>query len=350
MGKILVIVSMKENLKTTIDLSHTNIPNPLIREKDLLKYFRDSSMYIDADTRNELCTEISKWLKVPTNLILLGNGIAELIEIITYWIPKGKIIIYAPTFIFYERCAKKYHRNYEILNWVWEKDMLDIRKKLKEEPSLIWITNPNSPTGHYLVLSTIEYVLNTTNAIIAIDESFVEFGEKSLIELAISSNRIIVLRTFSKAFGLAGVRIGYCISNEKTIRELSKIIEPMTTSRLGVVLAKECITNYLNEYKLVWACTISSLEIFKNSLKSNLYHILSGKCNFLCLRFNLHCDAVLFNKLCLEEKITVGTGWNGEFSGDSSNLIRITLPSPDSFQESIKRFERIKQSFEKLTA
>jgi histidinol-phosphate aminotransferase len=102
----------------------------------------------------------------------------------------------------------------------------EIIKEAKEPGSVLIICSPNNPTGTFMIKKDIEEVINSSNGLVIVDEAYIQFGGESVIKLINKYNNLIILRTFSKVFGLAGLRIGLMISNKEIITELSKVKLP----------------------------------------------------------------------------------------------------------------------------
>ena len=134
-----------------------------------------------------------------------------------------------------------------------------IYKSLDKKTSLVIISNPNSPTGTYIKIKEIEQILKKAKKFkikVLLDEAYFGFSKKSAISLIKKYNNLIILRTFSKAYGLAGLRVGYAISNTTNIKQLNNTKPMYEINSLGILAAtillqdKKIKTNYINETKL----------------------------------------------------------------------------------------------------
>jgi len=108
---------------------------------------------------------------------------------------------------------------------------------------LIFLCNPNSPTGNPMPLSEVEKIARETDATVAVDEAYYEFYGKSAIGLTEKHDNLVVCRTFSKAFSMAGVRVGYLVAGRKTVEQLNVIRPPNSLSVVSIMLAEAALAN-----------------------------------------------------------------------------------------------------------
>lgn len=97
----------------------------------------------------------------------------------------------------------------------------------KDKPQLIFLCYPNNPTGDYFDEAKILDLINNFNGIIAVDEAYFEFGGKTLAGCFSDYPHVVVIRTFSKIFSLAGLRVGYAIGHEDVIKQRTKLSYPI---------------------------------------------------------------------------------------------------------------------------
>ncbi len=204
---------------------------------------------------------------------------------------KSKIITLSPTFGMVDVYSKLFHVNQIKINYN-KKLQLNTEKlinSIKPNISLIILANPNSPTGTVIDKKTILKILNKAkknNIPVLLDEAYAGFYNISYIKLIQKYDNLIILRTFSKSFGLAGLRVGFLTANSKIIKEIYKF-KPMYEINSAAVKAvlffqknKKYVTQYVKETKKGKSffekhCTnlgIKYLETF-----ANFIHIKLGK-------------------------------------------------------------------------
>jgi len=180
------------------------------------------------------------------NRIIIGNGSNELLElIIRSFLSQGQEVIQAfPTFLFYEKIVigaggkliSVPLRNFKI-------DLNAILKAVTPDTKLIFINNPNNPTGSTLSMDEMKGFLKSLpgDIVIVLDEAYIEFvtdkAAANGLELLEDYPRLILLRTFSKIYGLAGLRIGYGFSSEEIIEYMNRVRQPFNVNLLAQVAA-----------------------------------------------------------------------------------------------------------------
>lgn len=158
----------------------------------------------------------------------------------------------------------------------------------EKEPSLVYICNPNNPTGNFHKASYIKHLLEAfPETLFLIDEAYCEFAEASAKDLTLNHGNILVTRTLSKAFALANFRVGYLISSEENIRSIGKIRNPKnlgTISQEAAIAALEDVAYmkaYVAEVHKGQDYFIKASEKFANH-----YKVFPSRGNFNLLRFS----------------------------------------------------------------
>jgi len=179
----------------------------------------------------------------PEN-IAVGNGADELISDLIKLFEGDYVVVTAPTFGMYEFYAKLNEIPVvEVpLNEGFIMNGDEIAEKA-EKASIVFIASPNNPTGNVQPREEILKVLDTGVAVV-VDEAYVEFSGKSCIDLLDQYENPIILRTFSKAFSLAGARVGYMLASEEIVDALYRIKSPFSLNVLTMITAKVMLNNY----------------------------------------------------------------------------------------------------------
>ena len=187
----------------------------------------------------ELKSVLAKVKSVAPENIFLGNGSDEVIDLIyrTFANPgKDKVIICPPTYGMYEVSANI--NDVEIINIPllpnFQLDKQAIFETIEQDPAvkLIFICSPNNPTGN--LIEGIEVVIQKFNGIVVVDEAYIDFSPESSKAQSINQyNNLIVLQTLSKAWGLAGTRVGFAFAQSDIIALLNKIKPPYNISTLN---------------------------------------------------------------------------------------------------------------------
>ena len=282
---------------------------------------------------NSLMEKIAEFYKIKNDEILLSRGSTEAIDIIirTFCIPNNdKILISPPTFDMYRFFAKANsistieaplsEENNFTLN------METLIKKITEDTKIIFLSSPNNPCGSSIKNEEIKMLLKAVESkvIVVVDEAYVEFSStKSMIKEINNYNNLIVLRTLSKAFALAGARCGAMISSKEGIQFLKKIQPPFcfptpivnhieaVLSSNGIKSAYSKIQNIITERKLL-KNRIQTLDCVDKVWESDGNFLLTRFKNIDIVKKNLEKESILIGILkdnLLKDcaRITVGT-------------------------------------------
>jgi histidinol-phosphate aminotransferase len=231
------------------------------------EYTGEANVLLDAN-ENSLGSPLTKWYnrypdpyqkKVKEKLafikqikpeqILLGNGSDECIDILfrTFCEPgKDNIIICPPTYPMYEVGANI--NNIEIKSAPllpnFQLNVAHIEQLVNEHTKIIWICSPNNPTGNSIDRIDIETILNHFDGLVVIDEAYINFSkQKSFAQSLVDYPNLVVLQTLSKAWGLAGLRLGMCFADEVIIKYMNKVKAPyninIVTQELALTALEE---------------------------------------------------------------------------------------------------------------
>lgn len=192
----------------------------------------------------------ARFLGVPAECVMMGNGSNELIYTIFLAALRRNrsVLIPAPSFSLYEKVAALLEA--DVLKVAMKPDLkFNVGEILEEaersRPNLIVLSTANNPTAQSLSLEEIEEIASQVRSLVLVDEAYIEFSkQQSALKLVSEYGNVIALRTFSKAFALAGIRIGFAISNPVLVAELLKPKIPFATNRLAEIALIKILDNY----------------------------------------------------------------------------------------------------------
>jgi histidinol-phosphate aminotransferase len=225
---------------------------PYSSARDEFKDFDKEMIFLDANEnpfetnvnrypdpqQRELKTILSKQKNIPTNQILLGNGSDEVLDLIfrAFCEPAiDNIITLPPTYGMYSVLANLNDiENREVLlDPDFQPNLDEISKTADKRTKLLFICSPNNPSGNLIAFEEIFQLLNTFKVIVVIDEAYIDFANaESWIEKLNDFPNLIVTQTLSKAYGLAGIRLGICYASTEIITVLNKIKPPYNINKL----------------------------------------------------------------------------------------------------------------------
>lgn len=222
------IPDIKENTIINANESPYNILDFPAVKQSFLQYLDTMPLYHYPDGyATPLRAALAAYVDRPADNILVGNGGDEIISLIcnTFLNENDTVLVHTPTFDIYGIDAEILGANVvtvpDLPGYVRDRD--GFLAKIKEiQPKITFLCNPNNPTGEILPLSYVEKVIQTAEQVVVIDEAYLEFsGQDSIITKLDQYDNVIVIRTLSKAFGLAGARLGYGVAQKELIEALS---------------------------------------------------------------------------------------------------------------------------------
>lgn len=278
----------------------------------------------------ELKKALAAKQKVSPSQISIGNGSDEIIDHIIriFCVPgQDNIITLPPTFRMYGVAAAINEVvNQEVyLTADFQADIAAIEKVITPLTKAIFLCSPNNPTGNLLRRKDVEQLLDMFNGILVIDEAYIDFTtEKSFLDLLSEHNNLIILQTLSKAWGLAGLRIGIAYADAAIINILNKVKMPYNVSDVAQELAQRALLhgNVVDQ----WIQQIrDQRSILSDLLKkfSFVNKVFDSDANFLLVRVD---DAAALYQFLLSEKIVVR---NQSSQPLLENCLRITIGTPE---------------------
>jgi histidinol-phosphate aminotransferase len=289
----------------------------------------------------ELKERISRIKGVPPQNIFLGNGSDEIIDLLfrAFCNPgKDSVILLPPTYGMYEVSAnindvfiKKVHLTND-----FALDLESISEVADDLTKLIFICSPNNPTGNSVDREDVEIILNNFNGIVVVDEAYINYSkQRSFISELTEYPNLVVMQTLSKAWGLAGARIGMCFASEEIVSVLNKIKPPYNIGLPSQELALKALDHVelVNERIKV---TVREREmLFKQlALLPYVMRIYPSEANFLLVRVT---DASALYSFLINRGIIVRDRSKVELC---EGCLRITVGTPE---ENIQLLRTLKE-------
>ena len=204
-------------------------------------------------TTSELISEIAKRNIVNSNNILTAAGSTEILDLVLLFAAheKGSFIIANPTYDYWTYPSEKLglSRISVPLDANKKYDLSAMLNAIKSDTRLIYICNPNNPTGTICKRDELVNFINEVpkKIIVLVDEAYIDFTrQQSLTNLVLENKNLIIAKTFSKMYGLAGARIGYAVAHETTINQISELISGSNSS-FSVVSAAGALASLKDE-------------------------------------------------------------------------------------------------------
>lgn len=233
--------------------------------------------------------KLSDFLKVSIENVMVGNGSGELIQIIVNGLieEKDKVILPIPTFPLYEKILQQ--KKVEIIKVYLDKktfslDLDIVKRHFVENPKLIIISNPNNPTGNFLLKEEDLDKLKDFPGFILIDEAYYEFSGLSFINYIKKIPNLIILRTFSKAFSAAGIRLGYLIAKSEVVEFLNNYRLPYNINIFSQVAGEKLLDKWFVLKDKIELIKKERDRVYKEMEKISNIEIYPSDTNFILFR------------------------------------------------------------------
>lgn len=237
--------------------------------------------------------KIGQLKRLEPNQIFLGNGSDEAIDIVfrTFCTPgQDNVITLPPTYGMYKVCADI--NDIEVrevpLTSSYQIDTASVLATIDKHTKVIWICSPNNPTGNAIYSKDIIQIINSFSGIVVIDEAYIDFApDKSFTQKLKDYPNLILLQTFSKAWGMAGLRLGMAFACEKIIQLFNKVKYPYNVNQLSQEKALEALRSLLNKETMVEEILTQRAWLEEELAKlSYVVKIHPSDANFLLVKMN----------------------------------------------------------------
>lgn len=317
----------KKRLEKIIDFSANINPLglPLQVKRIICENFNRILHYPDPQARG-ITRAISQYWGIKEENILLGNGSIELIYLIAFCFKPKTTLIPAPTFSEYERAVRTVKSKIKILN-LKEADGFRCNISGIGSSDMSFFCNPNNPTGN-LLFETGGIIDKLPVKLVVIDEAFMDFlpdqKDHTLIDRAVKSKKIVVLRTFTKFFALPGLRIGYLLACKEIVNKLKKYQPPWSVNSLAQQAGQMILIDngYIRKtYELI---AKERDFLFKQIAKIEGLNAYPSFTNFILVKIeNKNMTSIYLEKKLMKYNILIRNCAN--FKGLSNKFIRIAV-------------------------
>jgi histidinol-phosphate aminotransferase len=292
------------------NLVRNNIRNlkPYSSARDEFK--GEANIFLDAN-ENSLGSPLLKWYnrypdpmqwkikeklsvikQVPVDQIFLGNGSDEPIDLLFRCFCEpgvDEVIVFPPTYGMYEVSANinNVHLSKVPLTKEFQLDLEALELAIKPHSKIIWICSPNNPSGNSIDRQDIEMVLNNFDGLVVVDEAYINFSrQKSLVTDLADYPNLVVLQTLSKAWGLAGLRVGMAFASAEIVGYLNKVKPPYNISEPVQELALKALDEIGQVNDMILQLVEARKQLEQDFVKSpQVVKIFPSDANFLLVEF-----------------------------------------------------------------
>ena len=344
------------NIDTLVRDNVKNMSSYSSARDDYKNEFNKNLIYLDANEspfingvnrypdnkHTELKNVVSKIKNVNVNQVVFGNGTDEILDLIVrvFCNPyEDKIITLPPTYGMYDVIANTNGvENIEIpLKSDFSIDKNEILKLSSKTTKILFLCSPNNPTGNSFDTNDLTDLIKGFNGVVVVDEAYIDFSSKqSLISLINDNNNLIITQTMSKAYGMAGIRLGMGFSNEKIINYLNKIKPPYNVNTLTENKAIEELSR-LEELKSNIRIVLNQKKVLISFLEKLDFveKIYKSDANFLLVKVD-NAD-LRYNQL-LNKGVVVRNRSNQPLC---QNCLRITIGTKNENKSLIKTLNQL---------
>lgn len=328
--------------------SNTNILGPSPKVLDAIKNELSNVNHYPDPEAKVIKEKLSEKLCVDTRNLLVGNGSAEIIDLINRaYIKNGdEVLLGYPSFPKYEISARIHAANVKAIPMLNNEHDLDkIAVNISSKTKIIYIDNPSNPVGTAKtkkdIISFIEKV--PENLIIVLDEAYLEFNNpKEHLDYSqlIKKKNVLIMRTLSKAYGIAGLRIGYLIGNSSLISYVNKVREVFNVNSLALSAGIAAINDNDHLIKNL-ILTQQQKEYFYKKLDQLNYCYIKSKTNFILI--NTERDLGEVDNFLLRHGIIIRPI---RLNGSKSGYIRVTIGKPEENKYLIEILSNISKAIQ----
>ena len=304
------------------------------------------SKYPDSKSK-DLRKEISKIYNCNFDKIICGSGSDEIIQMICqlYLNPSDEVIVSEYSFLMYRIYAKiakakvifSKEKNFKV-------SVVEIIKKVSKKTKIVFLANPNNPTGTYLNKTELLELRKKLNKkiLLVLDDAYFEYMQnkdyKSSLDIFRNKNNVIILRTFSKIYGLAALRVGWGHGPKKIIDAMNMIKPPFNVNQTAQIAARNALKdkNFIKrsiEHNIIWANKVktflNNLNIITNKISANFFLLNFDKSKFSAI--------YVLKKLELKGIILRST----EEGYNMKNKLRLTIGSAKENEKFINEMKNI---------
>lgn len=340
-----------DEVKRELGLSHVvklaSNENPLGPSPKAVKAVQAAaqSMHLYPDASgHELKTAIADRFSVSKENVLLGNGSDELIHLIglVFLAPGDNMVVGDPTFVRYQAAAElaEIELRKVSLDSEWRHDLTAMAAACDARTKLVFVADPHNPTGTTVGKAAIEQMLEALppTTTLVLDEAYFEYGELGDAPdgraLVLDGRRVIALRTFSKAYGLAGIRVGYGFASADIVDAIDRAREPFNVNSLAQVAAIAALDDaeHLDRSRAINAEGIRRIaaEVGKAG-----YSTVPSNANFVCIKLGRDAGPVF--QALLRKGVIVRSGDPLGMPG----YIRVSIGTEDEVSEFLEAFSTV---------
>ena len=288
------------------------------------------------DRCDDVREKLSKLLNKTSEELLIGNGSSELIDyVMKAYLEFDEVVVsISPSFAMYKIYTiinKGKYEDYPLENMEYLNVEGFIQFIKDKKAKLIFLSNPNNPTGSIIPKEDIRKIVSSVDGMVILDEAYIEFTDYPLEDWTREFKNLIVLRTFSKAIALAGIRLGYMIAHKEVIDYINRVRAPYNVNSLTQKMAIKALENLDTIY-----ANIKSIKSERARVREQLdkmgYRTFPSWTNFIFFYGGEGLAKALLKKGVLIR----------DFGGDLEGYYRVTIGTPKENNGFLQSIQEVK--------
>ncbi len=344
-GKSIAEISEQYNIPADAIIKLGSNENPLgpapAAVRAIIEHANEVSIYPDSDASG-LCDALSGYTGYPGANIVASAGMDGVIDTLMRMLMPGVAIIPVPTFSYYAISARTHHGTpvFVSRDENFGFDPQAIISQVTDETRVIFLCSPNNPSGNLVPESDLRTILegcgdcNGCDAVVFLDEAYVEFAGTSMIHLVRDYDNLVVGRTLSKAFGLAGLRVGYAVMPEQMRDEYLGYATPFSVSSLA---AEAGIAALGDDAHLKQS--VKLVRDGRRMLMAIPFKVYPSEANFVLVDVSPHRSGGVCDLLARKGIIVRDCS---SFRGAGDALVRVSIGTPEQNERVVDAFSEFK--------
>ncbi len=336
----------KDNFEVKINLAGNESPFDLpdkiksefkkeFEKRDINRYPEIYSEELHQTIADYLSRELKK--EVSIEEVAAGNGSDELLDmLIRTFVETGDVVLsQAPTFSMYEYFTRLSGGLYKEIPLNDQFKFEILKEKIDEfKPKIIFLCSPNNPTGEVIDKDLILKLADYFSGLVLVDEAYADFSNEDLMQEVSDYSNLAVTRTFSKAFGLAGIRLGYIYGSKALIEELKKVLKPYNLNSLTDIIGCLILKNDEIIKQRIELIKSERARVFAQLADYDYWKVFPSQANFIYLEGE---KTHVFKSMLNDKGIKIRT-YNSE-----PPAVRITIGSPEENDAVLDVLENFRQ-------
>ena len=275
--------------------------------------------------------------------VMVGNGSDELLAIVVRcFVGEGEKIVYPyPSYLLYKTLSEVQDARECIVNFLEDYSLPE--EFLVEDAAVTFICNPNSPSGTMVPVDKVSNITGKIDGVLVVDEAYVDFADDNCLRLVDKHPNLIVLRTLSKSYSLAGMRLGFALAQEDLIKGMIKVKDSYNVDRLSMAAAIAALEDH-ETFRINIDRIKKTRGLLINSLKKLGFFVYPSQANFVMIKCSDTLTAKSIYLRLKEQKILIRYIEQPRLD----DCLRITVGTDDEINALLETLVKIKNSLKIL--